>query len=362
MRRISREEEVERLVLGGSVLGGGGGGSAEEGLALGKLALELGGVVIANPGELGKDAIVATVSTVGSQAAGRGVLKPFNYIEAVRLLEREVPGLKGLVSSENGGLNSVAAWVQAAALGLPVVDAPCDGRAHPTAAMGSMGLHRLPGYVSVQAFSVGLPGSSNRLHGVLKGELQEVSNAVRSVAASYGAVAVARNPVPVEYLAKNAAVGALSLAMDLGETLVKHSSDPAEATHKLAEKLEGQVYEDCVIEGSELSVEGGLDVGSARLRCGERTFEVTYVNEFMTLESEGRRLATFPDLITMLSAETSRPVLSADLKRGLKVHLLVVGRHNIPLGAGVRYRDVYESVERAIGKPIAAFVEDILVG
>lgn len=35
---------------------------------------------------------------------GKGILKPFNYIEAARIVEGEVKGLVGLISSENGGL------------------------------------------------------------------------------------------------------------------------------------------------------------------------------------------------------------------------------------------------------------------
>ena len=179
MRTITNEKELEAAVYGGAFLGGDGGGLIEEGIRLGKVALEIGGVRIADPKEL----FVVTASTVGSQAKGKGVLKPYNYIEAIRIVKRELGELSGLISSENGGLNTVAAWFQVAALGLPVVDAPCDGRAHPTILMGSMGLHRVEGYVSLQSFSVG-SAEKNHVSGLIKGCLLYTSPSPRDLSTS----------------------------------------------------------------------------------------------------------------------------------------------------------------------------------
>ncbi len=36
-------------------------------------------------------------------------------------------------------------------------------------------------------------------------------------------------------------------------------------------------------------------------------FEMTFWNEYMTLEKDGERYATFPDLIMTLDAKTARP-------------------------------------------------------
>ena len=33
-------------------------------------------------------------------------------------------------------------------LGIPLIDAPCNGRAHPTGVMGSLNLHRDPNYIT----------------------------------------------------------------------------------------------------------------------------------------------------------------------------------------------------------------------
>ena len=361
MRLVVNEKDLEKILVGSAFLGGGGGGSIEEGMKLGKTSLLLGDVVIVSLDELDKQGVVVTASSVASQVAGKNVLKPFNYIEAAWLMRGETGNLVGVVSSEIGGLNTVASWIQAASLGVYVVDAPCDGRAHPTVLMGSLGLHRLPSYTSIQAFSTGGLGS-NHVSGVLRGSLDTVSRSIRSIAATHGVVAVSRNPVNVEYLEKNAAVGAVSLALKIGEILIDQS-DSLEALHRVTSMFRGVVIPNCVVKEAILETRGGFDVGRSMLECSEDLYELTYINEFMTLESKRRgRVATFPDLITLVRKETPRPVLSAELSRGLEVHMAIIDRHRIPLGAGLKYHEAYSLIEEILGKPIISFISDILLG
>jgi len=148
--------DVEAAVWGGAVLGGGGGGSMVNGLELGALALQTGQVNLINVENLPEDAVLVTCSYVGSPAAEHICVRPEAYLRALELL-RENTGLDiaGLITNECGGTATVNGWLQAAALSLPVVDAPCNGRAHPTGVMGSMGLHAVEGYVSKQAAAGG---------------------------------------------------------------------------------------------------------------------------------------------------------------------------------------------------------------
>ena len=106
-------------------------------------------------------------------------------------------------------------------------------------------------------------------------------------------------------------------------------------------------------EVSEIRLEtiGGYDVGFMAVK-GDRKGELTFWNEFMTLEIEGRRMATFPDLITLLSLENGIPVSSAEAKKGDRVGVLAVPRANLILGEGVRVPETLHEAERAIGKPL----------
>ena len=95
-------------------------------------------------------------------------------------VERQGSGrLAAVTTNENGGLASVNGWLQAAALGLPLLDCPCNGRAHPTGVMGSLGLHRDPDYMSIAGFAGGSP--ERYLDGVITGRLTTTAKSVRDL-------------------------------------------------------------------------------------------------------------------------------------------------------------------------------------
>jgi DUF917 family protein len=83
------------------------------------------------------------------------------------------------------------------------------------------------------------------------------------------------------------------------------------------------------------------------------------MNEYMTLELAGRRLATFPDLMTTFDEEGS-PVTSAGLKEGDTVYLANVPKERIKVGDGNRYPEIYELVEKALGKPMVKHLKGYL--
>ena len=138
---ILNQELVEAAVIGGAVLGGGGGGSMAWGRT-GTMAVRMGNVRLVDIDDVDDDALLVTVSAVGAPAAKEAMVKPVGYVRAVQLLA-ENANIKadGLITNECGGTATINGWLQSAILGIPVVDAPCNGRAHPTGAMGSMGLH-----------------------------------------------------------------------------------------------------------------------------------------------------------------------------------------------------------------------------
>jgi len=353
LSRIMTREDVEALAIGGAILGGGGGGSPEEGRRDGLLALDLGEVELLDPREAPEEMVVATAVALGAPTQ-RGAIRPRHFIHSVELLWEAGVEFEGLIAAENGGHNSFGGWVQGAALGLPVIDAPCDGRAHPTAMMGGMGLHR-EDYLSVKAVV------AEEVEVVAWGTLRRTSNVARMIATDIrGQVAMARDPVTVGYALDHGAPDAISRAIDLGKTVIKAAEEGAEAAVRaaLAELGGGLV---CVGRISEKSIEtkGGFDAGTIMVEGDGRAYEATYLNEYMTLEREGKRLATFPDLVCTFG-EGGMPVTSASVEEGDRVYLTVTSRDTIPTGDGVRYPEVYEPIERALGKPMTPHLRGFL--
>jgi hypothetical protein len=95
--------------------------------------------------------------------------------------------------------------------------------------------------------------------------------------------------------------------------------------------------------------EHAVDVGS--FRVGE--VELGYVNEYLTADAGGERLA-FPDALTTLSLAVGRPGAIKDLADGGEVVVLHADKSRIPLGNGVHDASVFPEVEAMLGKPLAA--------
>lgn len=353
-QRITSFETVEAAVLGGALLGGGGGGSIEEGQRLGRLTLQRGGPLFVEPHELPPEGILLTVSAVGAPSAPEHFVAPDQYAAAVEHL-MDIFGIEdvaGLITNENGGAATVNGWLQSATLGIPVVDLACNGRAHPTGVMGSMGLDADPQYISQQ---VAMGGDRDRGREVLvavQAALQTAADLVRQAAvAAGGLVAVARNPVTVRYALEHGAPGAITQAIELGR-LLQADTPAAQRVAACAERLEGQVIYQGTVSRKELETRGGFDVG----RLWVDDYELTFWNEYMTVEKQGRRLATFPDLIATLTLDAARPLSSAEVQPGDEVFLLWAPHDRLLLGASMRRPELFKVVEEVVDKEIIPYV------
>ncbi len=347
------EETIDNIVIGGCFLGGGGGGSMEAGRKIGRLALEVGIPQVVSSDALPSDGTVITVSAVGAPAARDQFCTPMDYVRAAELLIQRGISVCGFNTSENGGLASVNGWFQSAVLRVPVVDAPCNGRAHPMGTMGAMGLHRQEGYISVQAAAGGNPSKGLYTEMVVSGSIIEASRLVRQASISAGGmVAVARNPVQLEYVKKYGAPLALSQALEVGRRIQKgRAVSPRQAAYEAAEFLEGRIVGEGRIQELKLETRGGFDVGVTLVQTERSRLELTFWNEFMTLEQEGERLGTFPDLIALIDLATGLPLPSAELREGQQVAVILVPKAGLILGAGVKDPDLLKEAEKVVGKP-----------
>lgn len=351
MLKIDREW-AEAAVLGGAILGGGGGGSLEEGRRLTKLALELGNPIILSLEQFPEESLILTVSAVGAPSTNQHPI-PSHYVKSVRIVMDHLRGvIRGLMTNEIGGLSVVNGLVQSAILDIPLVDAACNGRAHPTGAMGSMGLSMDNDFISHQAAVGGFREEGRYIEIYAEGALSVVSKVVRKAAEETGgAIAVARNPVLARYVKDNAAVGALSQAVHIGRTYLEGNNGEGRA-EKVVKALHGTVIAQGKVDSVELVSQGGFDAGEVKV--GD--LELTFWNEYMTLEREGERLATFPDLIMTMETKSGRPITTAEIQKGQEAIIIMVPRENLNLGAGMRDPELFREVEEVIGKEIVKYV------
>lgn len=351
------EEIVKNAVLGGTLLGGGGGGSLKEGEKLGGLSLAVGIPTLISLDELQDNAILVTVSAVGASAPKEQYLKPIHYVKAIQLIEEAGVKIDGLITCENGGLATLNGWFQSAVLEIPVVDAPCNGRAHPLGVMGSMGLHKSKGYISRQAAVGGDRDKDRYLEIYIVANIIEASRIIRQAAISAGGlVGVARNPVTVKYARENTAVGGISQAIELGKIMREAKRKGTKYVIDQATKfLKGRKIAEGRIEEVKIKTIGGFDIGNVIVRNKNEVYKLIFWNEYMCLEKDGKRIGTFPDLIATVDLKNGIPVTTAEVKKGQDVAILYVPKGKLKLGAGMKDPELFKQIEEVTKKQIIKY-------
>ena len=286
--------------------------------------------------DLAPGSLVAVCAAVGAPGAPDQYCSSDDYVTALQHLSDQVARLglgrlAAVASNENGAMATINGWLQAARLGLPLLDCPCNGRAHPTAVMGSLGLHRDENYRAIAGYAGGGP---RHLEGVVLGGLASTARVVREASIlAGGMVAVARNPVTVEFLAARGAPGGISQAIAVGQA---HSEGGVDA---VAAMLGGTIVASGPVEDFTIAQIGGYDVG----RLSVDGVALTFANEYMEAGEADRMLGQFPDLI-MTFDSSGMPIVSADLVSGDEVSVLVAPQSALRLSVTMSMPELMEPV------------------
>ena len=351
MRRLD-PADGRAAVLGGAVLGGGGGGDPSWGLAMVEAAFTAGEVWLAGTGDLSPDAVVITAALVGAPAAEGCRVEPDDYWTAFELLRAQCGPVGALITNENGGLATVNGWYQAARAGLPVVDCPGNGRAHPTGEMGSLNLDQLAGYRATQACA----GGPARLTMVVSGSLADCSRLVREASIRAGGlVAVARNPAPLAHVAHHGAPGAIAQAIALGDAIGRSTEPGARLSAARAFFGPAALTATARLVRVELSTYGGFDAGSLTLAGDDgREWELPFWNEYIIARTAQGPQAVFPDLIAafdMTNGEILNSAALPELSSGHPIGLLLVPQQLLRLGRTMTRADLLGVVASALRVP-----------
>jgi hypothetical protein len=355
------ESKIEALAIGGLVLGGGGGGGMAHGIENAMLSLADGHQpeVIAVE-DLPEGATVLTISAVGAPSSTEQYVVAEDYVKIIELLEKNYDlKVDALITNEMGGGSSFNAFIPAALKGIPMVDASCNGRAHPLGTMGAMGLAETTGYVTQQSAVGGNPETNKNVEIVTQGSVNATSTLVRQAAVEAGGlVVVARNPVSKEFILENAAAGTLSQSFEVGAAHIAGET-PKEKVENVANYLGGTIICQGKVEDFDLKMAGGLDEGKFTIQDQDE-YTLYIWNEYMALDKNGERQNTFPDLLMSFDQETGLPITTAELQEGQEIFVLQVPHQKLNLGAGMYEASGYERIEQVLNIEILPYVQEIL--
>jgi DUF917 family protein len=278
-------------------------------------------------------------------------------VTAARLLQEALgQPLYGLMIGQNGMSSTVNAWLPAAVLGVKVIDAVGDVRAHPTGDMGSIGLAGRP-EPTIQTAAGGNRARNSYIEATLRGATAKVSPVLRAAAdASGGFIASCRNPISAAYVRRHAALGGISIALELGQAITDAEPRGAQAIlEAICARLRGEIIlSGRVVEKTLQYTSSAFDVGRIHLDCVKEHAVLHVMNEYMAVDGTGARLATYPDVITTLTT-AGTPISAGRVEKGMDLHVLRVAKQHLPLSSSITDPSVYPIVDKTLGIDVSSY-------
>jgi DUF917 family protein len=316
--------QVEDIARGAAILGTGGGGDPYLGKLVALRALEEHGPpTVIDPDEVPEDALVALPIMVGAPVPLIEKLSIGPEVVGVyEALDRFLEGrLFALMSAEMGGVNSLIPLALACRLGVPLVDGDAMGRAYPELDLVTLTLFG----ISASPFAL---ADEHGNHLVISGVDNEwVERIARAAVVEFGAICPGMGyPITGRQLREAAVLRSLSFAEAIGRAIREaheRHDDPVAAVLRITRGF-------ALFHGKIVDVERrtsrGWSLGEAVLEgleefAGSR-MEVRFQNENLIAIRDGRPVATVPDLITIIDADSGEAITTEHLRYGFRVIVL----------------------------------------
>jgi uncharacterized protein len=322
--RLVTERDLDDLARGAAVLGTGGGGNPYIGKLMAQGALrERGPVTLVEAAEVPDDALVVQSAMMGAPTvmveklpSGEEANRAFEALQTY--LGREITHV---TCGEAGGINSTIPFVVAAGLGLPLVDADGMGRAFPELQMlvpSMMGIPATPMAIADEKRNVAILSSVDN---------HWTERFARSLTIDMGCTALIALYAMTGKQAKDTMVlGTLSLAQDLGRLIREAQHEHRDPVAAVAGRLGGHLLYEGKVSDLWRRTEAGFAKGGARIdglgEYGGSSLELRFQNEHLAAVRDGRVLASVPDLIIVLDAESGNPITTEEIRYGYRVSVL----------------------------------------
>lgn len=313
-------EDVPALAAGAAIFGTGGGGAVYAAERIVERTLrEHGPVELISVEDLTEDDAVIMMSGIGAPTVGIEMLSSSAQAETL-LREAEIAAgrkITALMPAEIGGSNGVSPIGWASRLGVKILNADGMGRAFPEATMISPNVAGIPCDFAVQCDVVGNVTVSKTI------DLKWLERHARASTVASGGISLGAHYLLTSETARGAVIeGTVSQAINVGHALLA-SSEPVSA---IADELDASVLITGKISDVARRTEGGFVRGSVTVTGTGvdrgRLQRIELQNENLVVLEDGEVLASVPDLITLVDAETGHAISTEMLRFGQRVCVL----------------------------------------
>lgn len=328
MKKISLHD-LDDLAVGSAILGSGGGGNSSYFFLKAKYQMEKQGngfVPLIAVSELKPEDLVIPVGYMGAPLAEMEKIPSGNeFPQLFELLEKTV-GKKAsaIMPFEIGGGIAFTPIMAAAQLNLPVVDADLMGRAFPEAQMISCQLY---GGCIPSAFVVDTLGNTVIINARNNYALEKFESNVTITMGSWSAFTL--HPITGADAEKCTIHKSISKAIALGKAHREAKNEGVDPMKALLHFCKGVCIGSGVIADIDRVISKGFLNGKVVIQNRAEKIEVFFQNEYLIAKTNGKFVATTPDILMLLEHETGTPIASDSLQYGLKVNLIALPAPNI---------------------------------
>jgi DUF917 family protein len=316
--------DIHDLAVGAAVLGTGGGGDPYIGKLMAIQAMRKHGPVrVIGVEELDDDALIVPACMMGAPTVmveklpqGGEIINAFRALEA--FLGRRIDAV---LCGEAGGLNSTVPFIVAAETGLPLIDGDGMGRAFPELQMVTFTLH------GVQATPMTMADDKGNALLLETIDNRWTERLARSATIEMGGASLIAFYAMDGATAKKAVIrGTLTQARAIGRAIREARELKLNPIHAVRDLLGAfELFSGKIVDVDRRTV-GGFARGEATLDgvdgSSGHSYSVKFQNEFLVAQEDGRIVASTPDLITLLDAESGEPITTESLRFGFRVTAL----------------------------------------
>ncbi|KAL2831469.1 hypothetical protein BDW59DRAFT_131114 [Aspergillus cavernicola] len=333
--------DLEFIAQGCKILGCGGGGDPyQEYLKVSSIIRAHPGTVkLVSPNYLPDDALVGWTGCMGSPEVSMERLENDECRKAHEELIHAtgLPAVSGFMALEIGGGNGVVNLGVAASLGVPCIDADYMGRAYPTTWQVTPNVYGTSRGESLVPMTIA-SGDGSVVTMTASRTDKLVDRILRASVVEMGCRAGSAGPPKTSKTVREQAVtNTVSLAWWIGRAIALERNI-ADRANRIIDEVGGPESAVILGEGKITSVErvlktghtyGVLEVDGKLQDDTTAILKVPFKNENAFVEAvlpsgKSRVLASVPDLIAVLDAETGAGLGTPDYKYGLKVMIIAI--------------------------------------
>lgn len=312
---------IEDISIGAALLGTGGGGDPYIGKLMALQAIAKNGPVkLLDVEEVPDEAWIIPSAMMGAPTvmvekvpSGKEVFLAFEMLQSY--LGEEI---FATLPIEAGGVNSMIPIAVAATRGLPLIDADGMGRAFPELQMVTYHLFNNSATPMVAADEKGNTLLINTINNNWTERLARSATIEMG-----GSVMIAIYPMKGKAVKEAGIRGIVSFSAEIGKTIREarlQQKNPAEALLSVTGAFplfKGKVAD------VQRRTDGGFVRGETHLEgieeYGGQSMKIDFQNENLIANRNGRIIATVPDLICMVDAETAIPITTEGVRYGQRV-------------------------------------------